>query len=91
MLNLSFEDNIQIQNIYIAIRNKTLDIENFNWIKFSHILVSCDEELYYFNPEKFNWREEILKQQIPENVLEFLGYLEDEDCCNLYIKEIKEI
>ena len=41
--------------------------------------------------EKFNWREEILKQQIPENILEFLGYLEDDDCCNLYIKEIKEI
>lgn len=41
--------------------------------------------------EKFNWREEILKKQIPENVLEFLEYLEDEDCYNLYIKEIKEI
>ena len=41
--------------------------------------------------EKFNWREEILKPKIPENILEFLGYLEDEDCCNLYIKEIKEI
>lgn len=54
----------------------------------------CDENLKIlddFVTEKFDWRYEQLKKQIPEHILKYLENAVEDDCVNLYIREVEEI